>query len=71
MYDVLFMFHLMIIEFMYLFWGHKINILFLFYILNLFTLPILVLISIITILMWPACPEPQRSIMHRCNVSTS
>ena len=51
MYDVLFMFHLMIIEFMYLFWGHKINILFLFYILNLFTLPILVLISIITILM--------------------
>ena len=51
MYDVLFMFHLMIIEFMYLFLGHKINILFLFYILNLFTLPILVLISIITILM--------------------
>ena len=30
MYDVLFMFHLMIIEFMYLFWGQKINILFFF-----------------------------------------
>ena len=30
MYDVLFTFHLMIIEFMYLFWGQKINILFLF-----------------------------------------
>ena len=30
MYDVLFTFHLMIIEFMYLFLGQKINILFLF-----------------------------------------